>query len=117
MDELMARFVTNMERNDCKDRYRHESKPLYSESLECLGNIEIEESVKKSLSALKDLLSHNTIHMERQPNSENNLYLKLMERAQEENKLNLINVLSSKLYHFIKTRKPAHLRWNLFALI
>ena len=33
------------------------------------------------MTALKDLLSNNTIDMERQPNTENYLYLKLMEQA------------------------------------
>jgi hypothetical protein len=55
------------------------------------------------MQALKDLLGNNTIEMERQPNSENNLYLKLMERAQEENSLSLINMKSTKKYHLIKT--------------
>jgi hypothetical protein len=47
--------------------------------------------------------------MERQPNSENHLYLKLMERAQEQNRFNLLNIVSSKTYHNIKTGKPKHL--------
>ena len=81
MDELMARFVTNMERNECKDRYKDERKPLYQGDFNDLDKVGIESCVSKSLAALKDLLSHNTIHMERQPNSENNLYLKLMEKA------------------------------------
>ena len=67
---------------------------------------EIRKSLKDSMAALKDLLSNNTIEMERQPNCENNLYLKLMEKAQEQNQLKLINLLSSKLHHLIKTRKP-----------
>ena len=66
----------------------------------------IRKSLKDSMAALKDLLSNNTIEMERQPNCENNLYLKLMEKAQEQNQLKLINLLSSKLHHLIKTRKP-----------
>lgn len=64
----------------------------------------------QSVSALKDLLSNNTIHMERQPNTENRLYLKLMEEAQERNRLNLINMVSFKDCYVIKTEKPEHLR-------
>lgn len=67
---------------------------------------EIRKSLRDSMAALKELLSNNTIEMERQPNCENNLYLKLMEKAQEQNQLKLINLLSSKLHHLIKTRKP-----------
>jgi hypothetical protein len=63
-----------------------------------------------SFAALKDLLSSNTIDMERQPNSENCLYLRLMERAQEENRLSLINMKSSKVYEIVKTGKPSHLK-------
>lgn len=65
--------------------------------------------MQHSFNALKDLLSSNTIEMERQPNSENHLYLKLMERAQEQNRFNLLNIVSSKTYHNIKTGKPKHL--------
>lgn len=48
--------------------------------------------------------------MERQPNTENRLYLKLMEEAQERNRLNLINMVSFKDCYVIKTEKPEHLR-------
>lgn len=85
MDELMARFVTNMERNECKTRFKEDKKVLCKENLAAVDPQDIEDSVRLSFSALKDLLSNNTIHMERQPNTENHLYLKLMERAQEEN--------------------------------
>ena len=77
----MARFVTNMVRTECVDRFKDDKKLLVSGSLTNVNNEDIENSVLNSFGALKELLSHNTIHMERQPNSENNLYLKLMERA------------------------------------
>ena len=109
MDELMARFVTNMERNDCKERFREEKKILTGQSLCGLGFDQIEDGVRLSFGALKDLLSNNTIDMERMPNSENNLYLKLMERAQEENKLTLMNIRTSKICNLVKTKKPDHL--------
>ena len=54
-------------------------------------------------------MSSNTIEMERQRNSENNLYLKLMERVQEENGLKLIYMEDSKVYKLVKTPKPSHL--------
>lgn len=109
MDELMARFVTNIERNECKTRFRQDKKILSKSSLREVDPALIVSGVTNSFSSLKDLLGNNTIYMERQPNSENHLYLKLMERAQEENKLSLINMLSSKLCHLIKARKPSHL--------
>jgi hypothetical protein len=60
MDELMARFVTNIERRECKDRFKAEKRILTSQYDE-LNDEVIMESVRKSLCALKDLLSHNTI--------------------------------------------------------
>jgi hypothetical protein len=36
MDELMARFVTNMERNDCKDRFRRTKKELMGPNVAAL---------------------------------------------------------------------------------
>jgi hypothetical protein len=81
MDELMARFVTNIQRNECKERFNAEKTLLFEDQYNDIDNMMIEDSVVKSMQALKDLLGNNTIEMERQPNSENNLYLKLMERA------------------------------------
>jgi hypothetical protein len=76
---------------------------LYIKDLSGVDVTDIENSVKHSFAALKNLLSNNTIEMERQSNSENHLYLKLMERAHEENNLKLINMVSSKQYQLIKT--------------
>lgn len=106
MDELMARFVTNIERDECKARFQNSKALALQPDLSEVDSDKISQSIKNSMSALKDLLSNNTIEMERQPNCENNLYLKLMEKAQEQNKLKLINLLSSRLHHLIKTRKP-----------
>jgi len=80
MDELMARFVTNMERQDCKKRFKDEKKTLMQTELRSVPREEIEAHVEGSMLALKDLLSSNTIDMERQPNSENKLYLSILER-------------------------------------
>jgi len=65
MDELMARFVTNMERNICKNRFKEECKVLSHQNLSDVEPAEIEKGVKLSFEALKDLLGSNTIHMER----------------------------------------------------
>ena len=110
MDELMARFVTNIQRNECKEQFNKEKQLLQVKDLSQVDPTEIEKSVQLSFAALKNLLSSNTMHMERQPNTENHLYLKLMERVQEENNLTLINLASSKTYNIVKTEKPNHLR-------
>ena len=46
MDELMARFVTNMERADCEDRFKAEKVNLYGDSLLKLDGQQIEDNVK-----------------------------------------------------------------------
>lgn len=47
-----------------------------------LENQEIEDSVRGSLKIMQDLLNNKPIDMDRQPNEENKLYLKLMEFAE-----------------------------------
>ena len=80
MDELMARFVTNMERSECNQRFSEQLETVMQENLIKTEREAIEEAVRESISALRDLLSVNTIDMERQPNSENKLYLSIIER-------------------------------------
>ena len=46
MDELMARFVTNIERDDCKNRFREDKRLLYSKNLSDIPHEKIEESVR-----------------------------------------------------------------------
>jgi hypothetical protein len=65
MDELMARFLTNFERNKCKSKFKIEKQPLYVKDLSGVDVVDIENSVKHSFDALKNLLSNNTIEMER----------------------------------------------------
>jgi hypothetical protein len=65
IDELMARFVTNMERSDCKEKFRQERKPLQNATIAGLDSGKIEDSVIKSLNALKDLLRNNTVDIKR----------------------------------------------------
>ena len=69
----------------------------------------IEDSLESSMIALKDLLGNNTIDMERQPNSENKLYLSIIERIQEEQNFRLINMKSTKQCNVVKMGKPSHL--------
>jgi len=81
MDELMARLVTNIDRLQCMRRFKQEKKLLDCQTLHDFDNKTIEDSCKQTLGTLNQLLGHNTIYMERQPNIENHLYFKLMERA------------------------------------
>ena len=46
MDELMARFVTNIERNECKNRFHEDKRLLYSENLAEIPHEKIEDSVR-----------------------------------------------------------------------
>lgn len=43
------------------------------------------------------------------------MYLKLMERAQDENNFKLIQIANSKQYNLIKTAKPQHLKPDLIS--
>ncbi len=61
----MARFVTNMERSVCNNRFKDKNQVLFCENYSNLEPHQIEEGVKQSFTALKDLLSSNTIEMER----------------------------------------------------
>lgn len=65
MDELMARFVTNMERQDCKNRFKDKKQILMLDNLKLVEREAIEDSVQESMEALRDLLGSNTIDMER----------------------------------------------------
>ena len=78
MDELMARFVTNIERDDCQRQFHAFRKVLETSDLANVEQQQIESSVKQSLTAMNDLLNYNLIEMERQPNCENQLYLRLI---------------------------------------
>lgn len=81
MDELMARFVTNMERNELKEKFKSQRSVLMKQNLCGLENKIIENGVKLSFTTMKHMLNNKPIDMERQPNVENKLYLKLMEFA------------------------------------
>ena len=55
---------------------------------------------------MEKLLATNTINQQRMPNSENRLYLELVERVQDAQKFKLINVMDSKVCHRIVGPKP-----------
>jgi len=52
MDELMARFVTNMVRSECEERFQNDKQVLFKNSLSEVPNEQIEEGVCKSFSCL-----------------------------------------------------------------
>lgn len=102
----MARFTTNIARDQNEKIFNSSQKFLYEDSLIGLQNDKIEKGVSDTMLSMKELLSTNMIHMVRQPNSENRLYLNLLEKIQEEHNMKLINILSSKMCHLFKTNKP-----------
>lgn len=48
MDELMARFVTNMERDDCEDEFHKHKTTIFKSNLRQVDQVDIESSVKNS---------------------------------------------------------------------
>ena len=68
MGILRTRLIKRLK---TKKRFKEEKKILLEPDLRQISREEIESHVKESMEALKDLLSSNTIDMERQPNSEN----------------------------------------------
>ena len=65
MDELMARFVTNMKRADCNARFSNQLEVVMQDNLISAERESVEEAVRESINALKELLNVNTIDMER----------------------------------------------------
>lgn len=65
MDELMVRFVHNINRNEKLDQYRESSKLLYSRSLRNKSVEDIESSVTNSFLALNDLLKQPPVQGDR----------------------------------------------------
>ena len=61
----MARFVTNMERQDCMDRFAAAKERIVAKNIHSMREEEVEADIKNSMTALKDLLANNTIDMER----------------------------------------------------
>ena len=65
MDELMVRFVHNINRNEKLDQYRDSSKILHSRNLKNKSVEEVENSVTRSFLALKDLLMQPPVQSDR----------------------------------------------------
>jgi hypothetical protein len=110
MDELMARFVTQMERDECLKAFKKSKKLFKTNNFRDHPNQVIEQGVAESLLALKNLIQKNTIITERQPNSENSLYLKLMERLQRKDLFNVFPIANSNECRVERTPKPTHLK-------
>ena len=77
----MARFVNNLERNGILERFCEDQKVLCQDSLHLNEATEVEEGVTSSFKALGELLTNKQSDNERLKNSENSLYLQLMEHA------------------------------------
>ena len=84
MDELMGRFVLNIRRLNSKEEFEHQRKLLDKPSIRHATDEAIENSVKNCFQALDNLMQCPIVDANRQPNSENNLYLKLLAKATQE---------------------------------
>ena len=102
----MARFTTNIEREKNAQTFNQAQQFLWKNSLQQFSREQIEAGIEKTVSSMEKLLATNTITQQRMPNSENRLYLELVERVQEEQKFKLINVMDSKVCHRIVGPKP-----------
>jgi hypothetical protein len=76
MDELMGRFVLNMKRNESLDILSQSRKILDKADLRLEQDDLIEEGVTNSMHALIQLMQTPLVDADRQPNTENKLYLK-----------------------------------------
>ena len=65
MDELMARFVTQMERDECLKAFTNSKKLFKASNFRDHPNQVIERGVAESLLALNNLMQKNTIITER----------------------------------------------------
>ena len=92
MDELMARFVVNMKRNEAKEQLESSSKLLMKKTLSKVLDSDIEDSVQQSMSAFRDLLNTKVITDSRQSNGENKVYLQCLETSTKNNNLEVIRV-------------------------
>lgn len=81
MDELMARFTTNIEREKNAQTFSQAQQFLWQNSLQQFSREQIEAGIEKTVSSMEKLLATNTITQQRMPNSENRLYLELVERV------------------------------------
>ena len=92
MDELMARFVVNMKRNEAKEQFELSKQLLMRKTLTKVPESEIEDSVQQSMSAFRDLLNTKVVTDSRQPNGENIVYLQCLEISTKQNNLEVIAV-------------------------
>jgi hypothetical protein len=84
MDELMGRFVLNIRRLNNQEEFELQRKLLDKPSLRHDSEDAITDSVQKCFQALDNLMKAPIMDANRQPNSENNLYLKLLTKATQE---------------------------------
>jgi hypothetical protein len=91
MDELMGRFVLNIRRLNNQEEFELQRKLLDKPSLRHDSEDAITDSVQKCFQALDNLMKAPIMDANRQPNSENNLYLKLLTKASRVGWSNSIN--------------------------
>ena len=110
MDELMARFVVNMKRNEAKEQLESSCGLLMKKTLSKVQNEAIVDSVQKSMSAFRDLLNTKVVTDSRQSNGENKVYLQCLEKSTKKNNLEVIGCQGQTVCEIIRMKKPAHLK-------
>lgn len=94
MDELMDRFVLNMKRNDAIEKFDEEKKILYKDDIRNEEDDALTKGVVETLNAMNTLFDIPVMNVdERQPNTENKLYLKLLRLATRDETLTKTNSL------------------------
>lgn len=92
MDELMTRFLHNIHRNEYLDDLNENRQLLELTDLKSEHDEAISQGVEKSMKALANLINQPAIDTNRQPNQENNLYLKLLAKCTSQHKLEMIRM-------------------------
>jgi hypothetical protein len=90
MDELMSRFVFNIERSGMKEQFEDARQLLAQPSLLEETDEDIKQSVKESLGALQDMMFQDMFSDTKLANTQNGLYLKQLAQATKEGNLQLI---------------------------
>ena len=94
MDELMSRFVLNIKRGENNDLFEEAKKTLTKKSLLNETEDKIIESVTESMQALGNLMDFPIVDQGREMNQENQMYLKLLEKATKSENLQIVKMLS-----------------------
>ena len=97
-DELMARFILNLERDKHEDSHEESKLILERDHLRSTSCSQIELSLTNSLEGFKGLFNIDIIDPKREPRKENKGYLKCLATSTKKHNLTVLKqVLQSKL--------------------